>query len=207
MHLLYLCINKNTVVHCLFMLVHTLCTLQRLLDLAGLHCTTSERSGPSLHSIQHNFLSRPLSFQDWTTVMRFHSLFLFGGMNFPPPSGMLDPWSFSSDTWKLISFFITWLHLKKKTKTSLSFLNFALFPLTSHYLARIFSEQCLEMCITSTSFVCLPLYIVSVIVFLNCKSLWIKASAKWINVNLPMLNNTTCVFLINALVNPEIKIN
>ncbi len=37
-------------------------TLQKLLDLAGLHYTTSERSGPSLHSTLHNFLSRPLSF-------------------------------------------------------------------------------------------------------------------------------------------------
>ncbi len=46
-------------------------TLQRLLDLAGLHYTTSERSGPSLHSMLHNFLSRPLSFLDWTTPMLF----------------------------------------------------------------------------------------------------------------------------------------
>ncbi len=58
----------------------------------------------------------------------------------------------------------------KKTP-SLSFLNFALFPLTSHCLARICSEQCLEICITSTSCVCFPLYNVSLIVFLNCKSL------------------------------------
>ncbi len=55
--------------------------------------------------------------------------------------------------------------------------------LTSHCLARICSEQCLEICITSTSCVCLALYNVSPIVFLNCKSLWIKVSAKWINVN------------------------
>ncbi len=46
-------------------------TLQKLFDLAGLHCITSERSGPSLHSMQHNLLSRPLSFQDWTTAMLF----------------------------------------------------------------------------------------------------------------------------------------
>ncbi len=63
------------------------------------------------------------------------------------------------------------------------FLNFALFPLTSLCLAWICSEQYLEICISSTSCVCLPLYNVSLIVFLNCKSLWIKASAKWINVN------------------------
>ncbi len=35
----------------------------------------------------------------------------------------------------------------------------------------------------STSCVCLPLYNVSLIVLLNCKSLWIKSSAKLINVN------------------------
>ncbi len=48
---------------------------------------------------------------------------------------------------------------------------------------ELHSEQCLEICITSTSCVCLPLYKVLLIVFLNCKSLWIKASAKWINAN------------------------
>ncbi len=49
------------------------------------------------------------------------------------------------------------------------------------------SEQCLKCCITTTSASCdcLPLYNVSLIVFLNCKSLWIKASAKLINVNVP----------------------
>ncbi len=44
-------------------------TLQRLLDLAGLHYTTSERSGPFWQSMLHNFLSRPLSFLDWTTAV------------------------------------------------------------------------------------------------------------------------------------------
>ncbi len=37
-------------------------TFQKLLDLAGLLYTTSERSGPFWHSTLHNFLSRPLSF-------------------------------------------------------------------------------------------------------------------------------------------------
>ncbi len=90
----------------------------------------------------------------------FHSPFLAGGNNFPPSSGMLNPWLFSSNTWKLISSVITWIHL-----------------------ARICSEQCLGICITSTSCVCLPLYNVLLIVFLNCKSLWIKVSTKLINVN------------------------
>ncbi len=224
-------------------------TLQRLLDLAGLHYTTSERSGPFWQSMLHNFLSRPLSFLDWTTAMLFwldfhqtqsnlykwfrmqrhdwsstslkepmlhlslspctgyqlqlasssrhwclhieqpqaqhpptstlyyestsppevpptsthyyestsppeapptsthwwqstsppevwdllvsdaswyhhreaqnhspeHSLspFLAGGM-IPPPSGILDPWQFSSDSWRLISFNTIWLHPKQK---------------------------------------------------------------------------------------------
>ncbi len=46
-------------------------TLQRLLDLAGLHYTTSERSGPFWQSMLHNFLSCPLSFLGWTTAMLF----------------------------------------------------------------------------------------------------------------------------------------
>ncbi len=70
----------------------------------------------------------------------FHPPFLAGGMNFPPPSRMLNPWQFSSDNWKLISSVITWLHLNFFFKnTSLSFLNFAHFPLTSHCLARIWT--------------------------------------------------------------------
>ncbi len=55
--------------------------------------------------------------------------------------------------------------------------NFALFPLTSHRRARICSEQCLGICITSTS--CVHLHLYNLIVFLNCKLLWIKVSAKW----------------------------
>ncbi len=38
------------------------------------------------------------------------SPFLAGGMIFPPLYGMLDPWQFSSNSWKLISFEATWLH-------------------------------------------------------------------------------------------------
>ncbi len=106
----------------------------------------------------------------------------------PPPSGMLNPWQFSSDTWTPPSTVITWLCLKKK-KPSLSFLNCALFPLPSHCLSRMCSEQCLDICITSTSCVCVPLYNVLLIVFLNCKSLWIKASAKLINVKQEVSNS------------------
>ncbi len=45
-------------------------TLQRLLNLAGLHYTTSERSDPFWQSMLHNFLSRPLSFLGWTTAIK-----------------------------------------------------------------------------------------------------------------------------------------
>ncbi len=43
------------------------------------------------------------------------SPFLAAGMIFLPPSGLLSPWQFSSDTRKLISSVITWLSLKKKS--------------------------------------------------------------------------------------------
>ncbi len=62
----------------------------------------------------------------------FHSSFLAGGMNFPPLYGMLSPWQFSNDAWKLTSSIFTWLLLllnppppppKKNKQTT-----FALFP-------------------------------------------------------------------------------
>ncbi len=59
--------------------------------------------------------------------------------------------------------------IKKKKKPPL-------LSLLSLSLSSFFcSEQCLKCCMTSTSSDCLPLYSVSLIVFLNCKSLWIKA--------------------------------
>ncbi len=45
--------------------------MRRLLDLAGLHYTTSERSGPFWQSMLHNFMSRSWSFLGWTTAMLF----------------------------------------------------------------------------------------------------------------------------------------
>ncbi len=45
------------------------------------------------------------------------------------------------------------------------------------------TTSCVKCFITSTSCDSLPLYNVSLIRFLNCKSLWIKASAKWIHIN------------------------
>ncbi len=95
------------------------------------------------------------------------------------PSGMLDPWQFSSDTWKLISSIFTWLLLLLHNKHICSL------SLTSPCLASFCSEQwnALKCCMTSTSCDFLPLYNVLLIVFLNCKSLWIKVSAKWIHVN------------------------
>ncbi len=51
------------------------------------------------------------------------------------------------------------------------------------FLNLSLSEQCLKCCMTSTSCDFLPLYNVSLTVFLNCRVLWIKASVKLINVN------------------------
>ncbi len=56
----------------------------------------------------------------WHTALSLISTKWSNG-SFPPSSGMLNPWQFSSETWKLISSVITWLHLKKKK-------NFAPFP-------------------------------------------------------------------------------
>ncbi len=96
------------------------------------------------------------------------SPFLDGGIIFPPLSGMLDPCQSSSNNWKLISFGTTWLHpkLKKKEKKKL-----------------VLIWTMTETWCTSTSSVWLPLKDESLYVFPNCKSLWIKASAKWLNVN------------------------
>ncbi len=80
---------------------------------------------------------------------------LAGGMTFPPPSGMLDPCQPSSNTWKLMSFDTTWLHLKFPPQKNNKKLSFSLFipSFPSLYLF----EQCLRCFITSTSSVCLPL--------------------------------------------------
>ncbi len=111
-----------------------------------------------------------------------HSPFLDGGIIFPPLSGMLDPCQSSSNNWRLISFGTTWLHpklvLKKKKKKKPFPLSFSP-SLASLYLF----EQWLRLGVTSTSSVWLPLQDESLYVFPNCKSLWIKVSAKWLNVN------------------------
>ncbi len=106
--------------------------------------------------------------------------------NLPPLSGMLDPCQSSSNNWRLISFGTTWLHpklvpkkKKKKKKKKKPF------PLSfSPSLASLYLfEQWLRLGVTSTSSVWLPLQDESLYVLPNCKSLWIKASAKWLNVN------------------------
>ncbi len=115
-----------------------------------------------------------------------HSPFLAGGMIFPPLSGMLDPCQSSSNNWKLISFDTTWLHPKLKKKKKLSFSLF-IPSLASLYLF----EQCRRLGVTSTYSVWLPLQDESIYVFPNCKSLWIKASAKWLNVNMLLHSDST----------------
>ncbi len=54
-------------------------------------------------------------------------------------------------------------------------------------------EQWLRLGVTSTSSVWLPRQDESLYVFPNCKLLWIKASAKWLNVN---VNSQVCVYLL-----------
>ncbi len=72
------------------------------------------------------------------------SLFLAGGMIFPPPSRMLDPCQSSSNNWKLISFNTTWLH-HKKTFQNLH-LSLSLLPLlTCTYLNNAWDLRALVL--------------------------------------------------------------
>ncbi len=107
------------------------------------------------------------------------SPFQAGGMIFPPLSGMLNPWQFSSESWKLISFDATWLHpkLKKKNgkKHSLSlylFLPFLACTYLNNAWNLVLRALPVSVCLFKKNrFMYSP----------NCKSLWIKASAKWLN--------------------------
>ncbi len=108
------------------------------------------------------------------------SPFPAGGMIFPPPSGMLDPCQSSGNNWKLISFNTTWLHhhhkKKKNTFTFSKSSSFSLFfspSLASLYLFELFLRLPLSVC----------LFKINRFMYVNRKSLWIKASAKWLNVN------------------------
>ncbi len=108
----------------------------------------------------------------------FYSPFLAGRMNFPPHPECWVPDNFQAtpeNSSLPSSHDFCFFFIKQKHLCSLS--------LTSPCLAIFCSEGCLKFCITSTSCDCLPLYNVSLIVFPNCKSLWIKVSAKLINVN------------------------
>ncbi len=61
--------------------------------------------------------------------------------------------------------------------------------------------QCLRLCVTSTSSVCLPLQDESLYVSPNCKSLWIKASAKWLNANVMNMKLSSHGFLFHRNIN------
>ncbi len=102
--------------------------------------------------------------------------------NLPTPIRMLDPCQSSSNNWKLIS--STLLDFILNLKKNNLILPFIFSPsLASLYLF----EQWLRLVVTSTSSVWLPLQDESLYVFPNCKSLWIKASAKWLNVKVNVL--------------------
>ncbi len=117
-----------------------------------------------------------------------HSLspFLTGGMIFPSPSGLLDPCQSSSNNWKLISFNTIWLHPKFK-KNIKKTLHLSLYLYLLPLLACTYLNNARKLGVTSTSSVCLPLQDESHYVFPYCRSLWIKASAKWLNVNVNVI--------------------
>ncbi len=121
-----------------------------------------------------------------------HSLspFLAGGMISPPPppppSGTLDPCQSSSNNWKLISFNSTWLLKKKKKKIwTFTFSKSFSFSFSPSLASLYLFEQCLRLSVIGTSSVCSSRLIA--LCTPNCKSLWIKASAKWLNVNVNVI--------------------
>ncbi len=76
----------------------------------------------SLRSVSEHRLVVPSQRGNKINIQNVHSPFLADGMNFPPPSGILNPWQFSSDTWKLISSVITWLHLNVILRVNLEYM-------------------------------------------------------------------------------------
>ncbi len=97
----------------------------------------------------------------------FRSLFLAGAMIFPPPSGMLNAWQFS--TAENSSYSSRFNCIPKKKMLSLSLIRFCLACTNLNYVWNFVLRA-----------VPVPLYDESLVVFLNCKSLWMKASAKLI---------------------------
>ncbi len=95
-------------------------TLQKMLGLACLHCTTSERSGPFLHSMQHNFLSRPFHLR-----LDYCNALLDGlpshNQTFTNDSECWHDWFFSEPKRPMYTFFISLhslpvaAHIKYKT--------------------------------------------------------------------------------------------
>ncbi len=110
------------------------------------------------------------------------SPFLAGGMISPPPppSGPLDPCQSSSNNWKLISFNTTWL-LKKKKKTSLfQNLHLSLYLSLLLLLACTYLNNAWDLVLWALP---LSVCLFKINRFMYSQSLWIKASAKWLNVN------------------------
>ncbi len=78
---------------------------------------------------------------------------------------------------------------KKKKKITFSKSSFSL-SFSPSLASMYFFEQCLRLGVIGTCSVCLPLQDYSLYVLPNCKSLWIKASAKWLNVNVNLYRHT-----------------
>lgn len=109
------------------------------------------------------------------------SLLLAGETIFPTLSRQPNLWQISRNRWKLISSVSTSLHLAGKKKSMLLLFHY----ICSHYsliplCSTLYYSELLYCC----HFSCLlPLKINPLLYFLICKSCWIKASAKWINLN------------------------
>ncbi len=108
----------------------------------------------------------------------FHSLFLAGGMIFQPLCWMLIPWLFSSDSWKLISLSLSDFILKKENKIRNVYIFFNLTLSSLYLLNNVWKLVLRALPVT----ICL--FKMNRLMYPNCKSLWIKVSAKWINVNI-----------------------
>lgn len=152
-------------IHCLLVLTHKVHNFNACIQISLWVCTlllllTLTRQYPLLKPNIWSEGRLMVPSQRGTTQFPeyLHSLFLVGGMIFTTPFIMPYSRQYSKDCWKLIS----------PISTNSSMLFFFFFIL-------YYSKQCLKLCIMHTSWVYLPLYDESFVVF------QIKASAKLIS--------------------------
>ncbi len=119
------------------------------------------------------------------TLMLVNRTTIGGGMIFLPLSRNAGSLSIFKQQLKthLFQHYLPW----KKILSLFLYFHLSLYLSLLPLLACILFKQCLRLGVRGTSSVCLPLQDESLYVFPNCKSLWIKASAKWLNINLFMV--------------------